>query len=52
MKGRWTSDQVALRFQEKSVEPLETPVGMAVKAMDRLGQVMVRAYEACSPDRD
>ena len=46
------NDQVALRFEEKNVTPLETPVGAAVKAMDRLGQAMIRAYEACSPDRD
>lgn len=46
------SDQVALRFEEKSVTPLQTPVSAAVKAMDRLGQAMVKAYEACSPDRD
>jgi hypothetical protein len=58
LQSRWNdvhevwNDQVAQRFAEKSVETLDAPVGAAVKAMDRLGQVMVRAYEACSPDRD
>lgn len=49
-KESWT-DVVAVRFEEQSIAPLETPVTNALKAMDRLGQVMVRAYEACSPDR-
>jgi len=46
------NDQMAVRFEEKSILPLQNPVGTAVKAIDRLGQIMVRAYEACSPDRE
>jgi hypothetical protein len=50
-KESWT-DVVAARFEEQHIAPLETPVTNALKAIDRLGQVMVRAYEACSPDKD
>jgi hypothetical protein len=50
-KETWT-DVVAQRFEEQSIAPLELPVTNALKAMDRLGQTMVRAYEACSPDRN
>jgi hypothetical protein len=46
------SDSVAARFGDQHVRSLDAPVSSAIKAIDRLGQVMVRAYEACSPDRD
>jgi hypothetical protein len=49
-KESWT-DVVAQRFEEQHVAPLEIPVTNALKAVDRLGQAMVRAYEACSPER-
>jgi hypothetical protein len=49
-KESWT-DAVAQRFEEQHIEPLEMPVTNALKAIDRLGQVMVRAYDACSPER-
>jgi len=51
VKESWT-DVVAQRFEEQSITPLELPVTTTIKAIDRLGQVMVRAYEACSPDRN
>ena len=46
------SDSVAQRFGEQHVESLDDPVSTTVKAIDRLGQVMVKAYEACSPDKN
>ena len=50
-KESW-SDVVAQRFEEQHIDPLEMPVTAAVKAIDRLGQAMVKAYDACSPDRN
>lgn len=58
LQTRWAetkevwSDQVADRFEELHVAPVEPVVMSALKAVDRLGQTMVRAYEACSPDRE
>ena len=46
------NDQVAIHFEEKSILPLDAPVSTAIKAIERLGTVMVKAYDACSPDRD
>lgn len=46
------NDGVSQRFGEQHMETLDEPVTVAVKAIDRLGQVMVKAYEACSPERD
>lgn len=46
------SDEVAQRFGDRHVHSLDVPVTTAIKAIDRLGQIMVKAYEACSPDRD
>lgn len=58
LNNRWDetrqiwSDEVAQRFAETHLEPLEAPVEIALKAMDRLAIVMMRAYEACSPERE
>lgn len=58
LRSRWDdtrevwSDEVARRFQEQHIEPLDPVVQNALKAIDRLGQVLVQAYEACSPERD
>ncbi|MGC3971034.1 MAG: hypothetical protein QM775_27970 [Pirellulales bacterium] len=46
------NDQVSQRFAESHIVPLEAPLDTALKAMDRLAIVMMRAYEACSPDRE
>jgi hypothetical protein len=58
LHDRWSdtrevwNDSVSDRFGEQHVAPLDGPVTTAVKAIDRLGQVMVKAYEACSPERE
>lgn len=45
------SDDVARRFEETHVAPLDEPVETALKAIERLGLTLVKAYDACSPDR-
>ena len=50
--GHVWSDDVARRFFETHIEPLEGPTQTALKAMDRLALVLMKAYEACSPEHE
>ena len=58
LQARWEetrevwNDEVSQSFGDDHIVPLEAPVDIALKAMDRLALVMIRAYEACSPDRE
>jgi hypothetical protein len=51
MKEVWRDD-VARRFEENHVRPLDEPTEIAVKAIERLGITLMKAYDACSPDRE
>jgi len=46
------NDGVSQRFAERNIEPLEPSVTTTVKAIERLGQLMMQAALACSPDRE
>jgi hypothetical protein len=46
------NDGVSQRFAERNIEPLEPTVTSAVKSIERLGQLMMQAALACSPDRE
>lgn len=45
-------DEVSARFGETHLAPLEEPMTGALRAMERLGLVLMQAYDACSPDRE
>ena len=45
-------DTVAEQFHERHLLPFDPTVTAALKAIERLGLTMMRAYEACSPERD
>lgn len=44
-------DDVARRFDENHVRPLDEPTDNALKAIERLSLILVKAYDACSPER-
>lgn len=50
--GQIWSDDVSRRFAETHIEPLEAPTQTALKAMDRLALVLMKAYEACSAESE
>ena len=50
--GQIWSDDVSRRFFETHIDPLEGPTQTALKAMDRLALVLMKAYEACSPESE
>lgn len=44
-------DDVARRFEENHVRPLDEPTNIALKAIERLSLILVKAHDACSPER-
>jgi hypothetical protein len=54
LRERWDdtqavwNDSVRKSFEEKHVAPLEPQVTSTLKAVNRLAQVLARAYEECS----
>lgn len=50
--GQIWSDDVSRRFFETHIEPLEGPTQTALKAMDRLALVLIKAYEPCSQENE
>jgi hypothetical protein len=46
------NDGVSQRFGERNIDPLEPHVAPTVKAIERLGHLMMQAAAACSPDRE
>lgn len=45
-------DDVGRRFEENHVRTLDEPTETALKAIERLSLILVKAHEACSPDRE
>lgn len=45
-------DDVARRFEENHVRSLDEPTEIALKAIERLSIMLVKAHDACSPDRE
>lgn len=46
------NDGVSQRFGERNIDPLDPTVTATVKAIERLGKLMMQAAQACSPDRE
>lgn len=46
------NDGVSQRFAERNIDPLDPTVTPTVKAIERLGHLMMQAAMACSPDRE
>jgi len=54
LKQRWAdtqeewSDSVSRKFEEEHLAPIEPQVLATLKAVNRLNQVLARAYEECT----